>query len=173
MLGLQRGYLNHWSVNMSVTLLLMLLLDQWGSEGTATGALPPCSGYLYLSCHSAHFHHLHLKEAALSKSKGNFSMNNRYVIKNDNSNQRKICFKKAVLLNCCVSQKMLYQSFRVKTWREIWMLLSALSGGACQRTTTPRLVSSDLRGWQTHLSALCQYSLGPLVMGHIPNDRNG
>ncbi len=43
---------------------------------------------------------------------------------------------------------------------------------ACQRNNTAALVSSKLTGWQTCLSELCQYSLGPLVMGHTPNDRN-
>lgn len=53
-------------------------------NATIRSALPPCSGYLNLACQSAHFHHLNLKEPAMSKSKGNFYMNNRYVIKNDN-----------------------------------------------------------------------------------------
>lgn len=44
--------------------------------------------------------------------------------------------------------------------------------GACQSYNTAALVSSKLTGWQTCLSELCQYSLGPLVMGHTPNDRN-
>lgn len=47
-----------------------------------------------------------------------------------------------------------------------------MSRRACQRTNTPCLVSSKLTGWQTRLSAVCQYSLGPLVMGHTPNDRS-
>lgn len=51
-------------------------------------------------------------------------------------------------------------------------LTDRLSGGACQRSNTPCLVSSKLTGWQTCLSVLCQYSLGPLVMGHTPNDRS-
>lgn len=49
---------------------------------------------------------------------------------------------------------------------------SAATGGACHKSNTPCLVSSKLTRWRTCLSALCQYGLGPLVMGHTPNDRS-